>query len=80
MDPAGITSCNHSHGSIEPDFREAGSEQGGNYALQPIEEKPTDDARERREKHLYVWRRVIRNFTPSYADPFHHPILSELIY
>ena len=42
------------------------------YKVQPIETDFREEAAEvaRKSKDQYRWRRVIRNFTPSYAEAF----------
>lgn len=49
-------------------------ESGPDCGLQPTEADPREEQlaeEERKSKDQYGWRRVIRNFTPSYAKAFH---------
>ena len=79
MDPAGTSSCAPDHHigegsnphtlySTDPEAQRDPSVHG----RQPIEADFREDAAEvaRKSKDQYGWRRVIRNFTPSYAEAF----------
>ena len=73
----GEASNPHTLYSTDPEAKKDASEHGRSqaktgYRLQPIEADFREEAVEgaRKRKNQYRWRRVIRNFTPSYAEAF----------
>ena len=73
----GEASNPHTLYSTDPEANKDPSKHGRpeaktGYRLQPIEADFREEAAEvaRKSKGQYGWRRVIRNFTPSYAEAF----------